>query len=38
MMDTYSKITFYCANKTQTDFIFFFSSSFLIFSKETIFF
>ena len=30
MMDTYSKIMFYCANKTQTDF--------LIFSKETIFF
>ena len=37
MMDTNSKIMFYCTNKTQTDF-FFFLSSFFIFPKETIFF
>ena len=36
MMDTYSKIMFYCANKTQTDF--FFSQQFFDILKRQSFF
>ena len=36
MMDTYSKIMFYCANKTQTDF--FFQQFFDILKRDNLFF